>query len=97
MERRELSGQTRLEEALFTGLRLTRGIDSHAVRIALSAQMSGGVTAPNCNRSWIRDCLIYDGGRLRLDPAQECFLPTRSWRFHRIHRYVRISGLSEEA
>ena len=47
--------QTRLEEALFMGLRLTQGIDLAAVESRYQTSMCGVVTAPNCNRSWIRD------------------------------------------
>jgi oxygen-independent coproporphyrinogen-3 oxidase len=64
-ERRELSAEERLEDALFTGLRLSRGVDLEAV------QSTYGV---DVWRRWGDELqmfvderlLIYDGGSLRL-------------------------------
>jgi oxygen-independent coproporphyrinogen-3 oxidase len=68
VERRELRGREALEEALFTGLRLTRGIDLHAVKIRYNAdvwEIYGAELEP------FREAglLIYDGRLLRLSRA----------------------------
>jgi oxygen-independent coproporphyrinogen-3 oxidase len=68
VERRELHGRKALEEALFTGLRLTRGIDVHAVKIRYNAdvwEIYGAELEP------FREAglLIYDGRLLRLSRA----------------------------
>ena len=68
VERRELHGREALEEALFTGLRLTRGIDVHAVKIRYNAdvwEIYGAELEP------FREAglLIYDGRLLRLSRA----------------------------
>jgi oxygen-independent coproporphyrinogen-3 oxidase len=68
VERRELHGRDALEEALFTGLRLTRGIDVHAVKIRYNAdvwEIYGAELEP------FREAglLIYDGRLLRLSRA----------------------------
>src|SRR5438128_1830571 len=41
VERRELTGREALEEALFTGLRLTRGIDVHTMKARYNADVWG--------------------------------------------------------
>lgn len=64
-EQRVLSAQEQLEEALFTGLRLTDGIALDAVRERYGADVWAryGSTL----RPFVDDgVLIYDGGRLRL-------------------------------
>ena len=68
VERRELHGREAFEEALFTGLRLTRGIDVHAVKIRYDAdvwEIYGAELEP------FREAglLIYDGRLLRLSRA----------------------------
>jgi len=68
VERRDLHGRKALEEALFTGLRLTRGIDVHAVKIRYNAdvwEIYGAELEP------FREAglLIYDGRLLRLSRA----------------------------
>ena len=68
VERRELHGRVALEEALFTGLRLTRGIDLHTVKIRYNAdvwEIYGAELEP------FREAglLIYDGRLLRLSRA----------------------------
>jgi oxygen-independent coproporphyrinogen-3 oxidase len=68
VERRQLHGREALEEALFTGLRLTRGIDVHAVKIRYNAdvwEIYGAELEP------FREAglLIYDGRLLRLSRA----------------------------
>jgi len=68
VERRELHGREALEEALFTGLRLTRGVDVHAVKIRYNAdvwEIYGAELEP------FREAglLIYDGRLLRLSRA----------------------------
>jgi oxygen-independent coproporphyrinogen-3 oxidase len=64
-ERRELSAGERVEEALFTGLRLAEGIDLHGVKerygVDVWAQF-GGELQPFVDQG----LLIYDDGRLRL-------------------------------
>jgi len=67
-ETRRLSPQDRMEEALFTGLRLSDGLSVDAVRahygIDLWAEF-GGELQPFRDLGW----LIYDEGRLRLTRA----------------------------
>jgi oxygen-independent coproporphyrinogen-3 oxidase len=67
-EARRLSPQVRMEEALFTGLRLSEGLSVDAVRshygIDLWAEF-GGELQPFRDLGW----LIYDEGRLRLTRA----------------------------
>jgi oxygen-independent coproporphyrinogen-3 oxidase len=67
-EARRLSPQDRMEEALFTGLRLSEGLSVDAVRahygIDLWAEF-GGELQPFRDLGW----LIYDEGRLRLTRA----------------------------
>jgi oxygen-independent coproporphyrinogen-3 oxidase len=68
VERRELQGREALEEALFTGLRLTRGIDLHTVKVRYNAdvwEIYGAELEP------FREAgvLIYDGRLLRLSRA----------------------------
>jgi oxygen-independent coproporphyrinogen-3 oxidase len=68
VERRELRGREALEEALFTGLRLTRGIDVRTVKIRYNAdvwEIYGAELEP------FREAglLIYDGRLLRLSRA----------------------------
>jgi oxygen-independent coproporphyrinogen III oxidase len=67
-ERRELSAEERLEEALFTGLRLTAGLDLRAVQsrygIDVWSQYGGELQV------FVEEgLLIYDGGSLRLTRA----------------------------
>jgi oxygen-independent coproporphyrinogen-3 oxidase len=64
-ERRILSSSDRLEEALFTGLRLTRGVDIEAVGARYEIDIwaaYGAALLPFLDAGW----LIRDGGRLRL-------------------------------
>jgi oxygen-independent coproporphyrinogen-3 oxidase len=67
-EARPLSPRERMEEALFTGLRLSEGLSTEAVRarygIDLWAEF-GGELQPFRDLGW----LIYDEGRLRLTRA----------------------------
>jgi oxygen-independent coproporphyrinogen III oxidase len=68
VERRELTDREALEEALFMGLRLTRGIDVHTVKIRYNAdvwEIYGAELKP------FREAglLIYDGRLLRLSRA----------------------------
>ena len=64
-ERRVLTAEQRLEEALFTGLRLTAGIDAEAVGRRYGADVFGrygDALQPFIDAAW----LIRDGTRLRL-------------------------------
>jgi oxygen-independent coproporphyrinogen-3 oxidase len=68
VERRELHSREAFEEALLTGLRLTRGIDVHAAKIRYNAdvwEIYGAELEP------FREAglLIYDGRLLRLSRA----------------------------
>ena len=67
-EARQLSPRDRMEEALFTGLRLSDGLSADVVRarygIDLWAEF-GAELQPFCDFGW----LIYDDGRLRLTRA----------------------------
>jgi oxygen-independent coproporphyrinogen-3 oxidase len=68
VERRVLTAQERLEEALFTGLRLTRGLDLEALRRHYGIDVweyYGDELCPFIEQ----DLLIYDGGALRLTRA----------------------------
>jgi len=65
VERRELTDQARFEEALFMGLRLSRGLDLAAVNLRYGAdvwQRYGDDLEPFVDQG----LLIYDGARLRL-------------------------------
>jgi oxygen-independent coproporphyrinogen-3 oxidase len=68
VERRELHGREALEEALFTGLRLTRGIDVHAVKIRYNADV-WEIYAAELEPFREAGLLIYDGHLLRLSRA----------------------------
>jgi oxygen-independent coproporphyrinogen-3 oxidase len=68
LDRRVLSPDERLEDALFTGLRLARGIDLGLMEILYGVDVwdrYGGELAPFVEHG----VLIYDGGRLRLTRA----------------------------
>ena len=68
VESRPLSGQTRLEEALFMGLRLVKGIDLALVESRYGAdvwRMYGSELRPFVDQG----LLIYDDGHLRLTRA----------------------------
>ena len=65
MDRRALSPDQRLEDALFTGLRLTGGIDLETIRARYGVDVwrrYGEELQPFVDER----LLIYDGGRLRL-------------------------------
>jgi oxygen-independent coproporphyrinogen III oxidase len=67
-ERRELTAQERVEEALFTGLRLCRGLDLTEVKSRYAVDVwaeYGGELQPFVEGG----LLIYDGGRMRLTRA----------------------------
>ena len=68
VERRELSDREALEEALFTGLRLTRGIDVHTVKNRYNADV-WGIYGAELERFREAGMLIYDGRLLRLSRA----------------------------
>jgi oxygen-independent coproporphyrinogen-3 oxidase len=64
-ERRTLSADERLEEALFTGLRLVEGIDIDAIGARYGVDIwarYGEALAPFVQEKW----LVHDGPRLRL-------------------------------
>lgn len=68
VESRALSGQTRLEEALFMGLRLVKGIDLALIESRYGAdvwRMYGSELQPFVDQG----LLIYDDGHLRLTRA----------------------------
>jgi oxygen-independent coproporphyrinogen-3 oxidase len=68
VERRVLTPHERLEEPLFTGLRLTRGLDLEALRRHYGIDVweyYGDELRPFVEQ----DLLIYDGGALRLTRA----------------------------
>jgi oxygen-independent coproporphyrinogen-3 oxidase len=68
IEARALSDQTRLEEALFMGLRLTRGLDLPAIESRYHVDVwrtYGSELEPFVDQG----VLIYDGARLRLTRA----------------------------
>ena len=68
VEKRELSRREALEEALFTGLRLTRGIDVHTVKTRYNADV-WGIYGSGLERFREAGLLIYDGRLLRLSRA----------------------------
>ena len=68
VERRELTGREALEEALFTGLRLSRGIDVHTVKARYNADV-WGIYGAGLERFREAGLLIYDGRLLRLSRA----------------------------
>ena len=68
VERRDLSAQERVEEALFTGLRLSRGLDLAAVKLRYGVDVRteyGRDLEPFVEGG----LLIYDGDRMRLTRA----------------------------
>ena len=67
-EKRELSRREALEEALFTGLRLTRGVDVHTVKTRYHADV-WGIYGSALERFREAGLLIYDGRLLRLSRA----------------------------
>jgi oxygen-independent coproporphyrinogen-3 oxidase len=67
-EKRELSRREALEEALFTGLRLTRGVDVHTVKTRYHADV-WGIYGAALERFREAGLLIYDGRLLRLSRA----------------------------
>jgi oxygen-independent coproporphyrinogen-3 oxidase len=68
VEKRELSRREALEEALFTGLRLTRGIDVRTVKTRYNADV-WGIYGSALERFREAGLLIYDGRLLRLSRA----------------------------
>ena len=67
-ERRALTGREALEEALFTGLRLTRGIDVETVKARYKSDV-WGIYGGQLERYREAGVLIYDGRLLRLTRA----------------------------
>ena len=67
-ERRVLTDREALEEALFTGLRLTRGIDVHTVNARYTTDV-WGIYGAGLERFREAGLLIYDGRLLRLSRA----------------------------
>jgi oxygen-independent coproporphyrinogen-3 oxidase len=67
-ERRALSAREALEEALFTGLRLTRGIEVHTVNTRYGTDV-WGIYGGALERFRDAGLLIYDGRLLRLSRA----------------------------
>ena len=68
VERRPLTAQTRLEEALFMGLRLTRGLDLASIESRYQTDVwrrYGNELQPFVDQG----LLIYDGAHLRLTRA----------------------------
>ena len=68
VERRELTPEARIQEALFTGLRLNDGLSLADVRARYDADVwsrYGPALQPFVDGGW----LIYDGGTLRLSRA----------------------------
>jgi coproporphyrinogen III oxidase-like Fe-S oxidoreductase len=68
VERRELTPDMRLQEALFTALRLTDGVALAAVRDRYGVDLwarYGSALQPFVDGGWV----IYDGGVLRLSRA----------------------------
>ncbi|HEY1306552.1 MAG TPA: radical SAM family heme chaperone HemW [Vicinamibacterales bacterium] len=68
VERRVLTAQERLEEALFTGLRLSRGVDLAEMKSRYDVDVRaryGGELQPFVDEG----LLIYDAGRMRLTRA----------------------------
>jgi oxygen-independent coproporphyrinogen-3 oxidase len=68
VEKRELSRRQALEEALFTGLRLTNGIDVHTVKTRYHEDV-WGIYGAALERFRDAGLLIYDGRLLRLSRA----------------------------
>ena len=68
VEKRELSRREAFEEALFTGLRLARGIDVHSVKTRYDADV-WGIYGAALERFREAGLLIYDGRLLRLSRA----------------------------
>jgi oxygen-independent coproporphyrinogen-3 oxidase len=65
VERRVLTNDERFEEALFTGLRLTEGIDATAISSRYGVDVFaryGPALQPFIDAAW----LVREGGRLRL-------------------------------
>jgi oxygen-independent coproporphyrinogen-3 oxidase len=67
-ERRELTAREALEEALFTGLRLARGIDVHTVNTRYHTDV-WGIYGGSLERFRDAGLLIYDGRLLQLSRA----------------------------
>jgi oxygen-independent coproporphyrinogen-3 oxidase len=67
-ERRALSAREALEEALFTGLRLTRGIDVNSVKTRYGVDVSD-IYRRELEQFREAGVLIYDGRLLRLSRA----------------------------
>jgi oxygen-independent coproporphyrinogen-3 oxidase len=65
VESRSIAGQTRLEEALFMGLRLTRGVDLASIESRYQTDV-WRVYGSELESFVDQGILIYDGGRLRL-------------------------------
>jgi oxygen-independent coproporphyrinogen-3 oxidase len=65
VDRRDLTAEERLEEALFTGLRLTEGLAVDAVRTRYGIDLWTRY-GPQLEKFVYKRMLIYDGGRLRL-------------------------------
>jgi oxygen-independent coproporphyrinogen-3 oxidase len=68
VEKRELSRREAFEEALFTGLRLARGIDVHTVKTRYDADV-WGIYGAALERFREAGLLLYDGRLLRLSRA----------------------------
>jgi oxygen-independent coproporphyrinogen-3 oxidase len=68
VEKRELSRREAFEEALFTGLRLARGIDVHTVKTRYDADV-WAIYGAALERFREAGLLIYDGRLLRLSRA----------------------------
>ena len=68
MERRELTRQEALEEALFTGLRLVSGIDLNGMKVRYGADV-WALYGSELERFCDMGLLIYDGRLLRLSRA----------------------------
>ena len=64
-ERRALTGREAMEEALFTGLRLSRGIDVDTVKVRYKSDV-WGIYGARLERFREAGVLIYDGRLLRL-------------------------------
>jgi oxygen-independent coproporphyrinogen-3 oxidase len=65
VERRELNADERLEEAMFTGLRLTEGLSVEAIRARYGVDLWDRY-GRDLQMFVQKRLLIYDGGRLRL-------------------------------
>jgi oxygen-independent coproporphyrinogen-3 oxidase len=68
VERRELTSREALEEALFTGLRLTAGIDLNVIKARYGADV-WGLYGPELEKFRDTGLLTYDGRLLRLTRA----------------------------